>query len=155
MILKESNFVRHHHYYMNIRRWIVNRIYWSIFFQFVLFSLASTYGVGLQHMPSSTSPQHTTRSMVQPHSTTNSRDYYKHLTLELNKCFDDIESFVRSIEVTLGYTKELERDQQRKDKSHSEIDFGFFSFLKFYTHLFIICFFLIFLSVFRRFKTND
>lgn len=43
-------------------------------------------------------------------------DYYKRLTEELNKCFDDIELFVRYLEALMEYTKELERDHRRKDK---------------------------------------
>ncbi|CAF0892941.1 unnamed protein product [Adineta steineri] len=43
-------------------------------------------------------------------------DYYKHLTEELNKCFDDIELFVRYLEALMEYTKELERDHRRKEK---------------------------------------
>ncbi|CAF3557772.1 unnamed protein product [Rotaria sp. Silwood1] len=43
-------------------------------------------------------------------------DYYKRLTEELNKCFDDIELFVRYLEALMEYTKELERDHRRKEK---------------------------------------
>ena len=43
-------------------------------------------------------------------------DHYKRCIEELNKCFDDIESFVRYLEAILEYTKELERDHRRKDK---------------------------------------
>lgn len=52
-------------------------------------------------------------------------DYYKGLTEELNKCFDDIELFVRYLEALVEYTKELERDHRRKDKKSP----GLFSFL--------------------------
>jgi hypothetical protein len=45
-----------------------------------------------------------------------SADHYRHLTDELNKCFDDIELFVRYLESLMEYTKELERDHRRKDK---------------------------------------
>ncbi|CAF4292185.1 unnamed protein product [Rotaria sp. Silwood2] len=64
-------------------------------------------------------PQHSSRTIAQQHSTMVSSDYYKHLTEELNKCFDDIELFVRCIEATMEYTKELERDYRRKDKKSS------------------------------------
>ena len=43
-------------------------------------------------------------------------DYYKNLTDDLNRCFDDIELFVRHLEASTEYTKELERDHRRKDK---------------------------------------
>jgi epidermal growth factor receptor kinase substrate 8 len=43
-------------------------------------------------------------------------DHYKRCIEELNKCFDDIELFVRHLEAILEYTKELERDHRRKDK---------------------------------------
>lgn len=45
-----------------------------------------------------------------------SADYYMRLTSELNKCFDDIELFVRYLEALMEYTKELARDHRRKDK---------------------------------------
>ena len=45
-----------------------------------------------------------------------STEHYRHLTEELNKCFDDIELFVRYLESLMEYTKELERDHRRKDK---------------------------------------
>ena len=49
-------------------------------------------------------------------STIAATDYYQRLTEELNKCFDDIELFVRYLEALMEYTKELERDHRRKDK---------------------------------------
>ncbi len=61
-------------------------------------------------------PQHTPRTVTQQNSTMLSPDHYKHLTEELNKCFDDIELFVRYLESLIEYTKELERDHRRKDK---------------------------------------
>ncbi len=56
-----------------------------------------------------------TRTITQQ-STVAATDYYKRLTEELNKCFDDIELFVRYLESLVEYTKELERDHRRKDK---------------------------------------
>jgi len=56
-----------------------------------------------------------TRTTTQQ-STVAATDYYKRLTEELNKCFDDIELFVRYLEALMEYTKELERDHRRKDK---------------------------------------
>ncbi|CAF1266520.1 unnamed protein product [Rotaria sordida] len=56
-----------------------------------------------------------TRTVTQQ-STLAAADYYKRLTEELNKCFDDIELFVRYLEALMEYTKELERDHRRKDK---------------------------------------
>jgi hypothetical protein len=56
-----------------------------------------------------------TRTITQQ-TTLAATDYYKRLTEELNKCFDDIELFVRYLEALIEYTKELERDQRRKDK---------------------------------------
>lgn len=53
---------------------------------------------------------------VTQQTTVAATDYYKNLTEELNKCFDDIELFVRYLEALTEYTKELERDQRRKDK---------------------------------------
>ncbi len=61
-------------------------------------------------------PQHTPRTINQQNSSITSPDHYKHLTEELNKCFDDIELFVRYLESLIEYTKELERDHRRKDK---------------------------------------
>jgi hypothetical protein len=61
-------------------------------------------------------PQHASRTVTQQNSTILSPDHYKHLTEELNKCFDDIELFVRYLESLIEYTKELERDHRRKDK---------------------------------------
>ncbi|CAF1901629.1 unnamed protein product [Rotaria magnacalcarata] len=55
------------------------------------------------------------RTMTQQ-STVAATDYYKRLTEELNKCFDDIELFVRCLEALMEYTKELERDHRRKDR---------------------------------------
>ncbi|CAF2634063.1 unnamed protein product [Rotaria sp. Silwood2] len=57
-----------------------------------------------------------TRTVVTQQSTSAATDYYKRLTEELNKCFDDIELFVRYLEALTEYTKELERDHRRKDK---------------------------------------
>ena len=56
-----------------------------------------------------------TRSITQQ-STAAATDFYKRLTEELNKCFDDIELFVRYLEALMEYTKELERDYRRKEK---------------------------------------
>ncbi|UJR13914.1 hypothetical protein I4U23_000920 [Adineta vaga] len=56
-----------------------------------------------------------TRTLTQQ-TTVQATDYYKHLTEELNKCFDDIELFVRYLEAVMEYTKELERDYRRKEK---------------------------------------
>ncbi|CAF0750936.1 unnamed protein product [Rotaria sordida] len=64
-------------------------------------------------------PQHSSRTISQPHSTVVSTDHYRRLTEELNKCFDDIELFIRYIEAIMEYTKELERDYRRKDKKSS------------------------------------
>lgn len=50
-------------------------------------------------------------------------DYYKGLTEELNKCFDDIELFVRYLEALMEYTKELERDNRRKEKKSTSMCF--------------------------------
>ncbi len=61
-------------------------------------------------------PQHTPRTLTQQQSTMITVDHYKQLTEELNKCFDDIELFVRYLESLIEYTKELERDHRRKDK---------------------------------------
>jgi len=66
-------------------------------------------------------PQHTSRAVNQQHSTVVSVDHYKHLTEELNKCFDDIELFVRYLESLIEYTKELERDYRRKDKKSTSL----------------------------------
>jgi hypothetical protein len=57
-----------------------------------------------------------TRTIATQQSTIAAADYYKRLTEELNKCFDDIELFVRYLEALIEYTKELERDHRRKDK---------------------------------------
>lgn len=46
-------------------------------------------------------------------------DHYRRLTEELNKCFDDIELFVRYLESLVEYTKELDRDVRRKDRKSS------------------------------------
>ncbi len=61
-----------------------------------------------------------TRSITQQ-STVAATDYYKRLTEELNKCFDDIELFVRYLEALTEYTKELERDHRRKDKRSTSL----------------------------------
>ncbi|CAF0730375.1 unnamed protein product [Adineta ricciae] len=61
-------------------------------------------------------PQHTSRTMSQQNSSIISADYYKRLTSELNKCFDDIELFVRYLEALMEYTRELDRDHRRKEK---------------------------------------
>ena len=53
---------------------------------------------------------------VTQQTTVAATDYYKQLTEELNKCFDDIELFVRYLEAVMEYTKELERDHRRKEK---------------------------------------
>lgn len=69
-----------------------------------------------EHFPTNhptflSTPQNTSRTTHK-----HSADYYKQLTEELNKCFDDIESFVRYLESLVEYTKELERDHRRKEK---------------------------------------
>lgn len=56
------------------------------------------------------------RTTSQQQATVAAADYYKGLTEELNKCFDDIELFVRYLEALMEYTKELERDNRRKEK---------------------------------------
>ncbi len=61
-----------------------------------------------------------TRTITQQ-TTVAATDYYKRLTEELNKCFDDIELFVRYLEALMEYTKELERDQRRKDKKSTSL----------------------------------
>jgi hypothetical protein len=61
-----------------------------------------------------------TRTVTQQ-STVAATDYYKRLTEELNKCFDDIELFVRYLEALMEYTKELERDQRRKDRKSASL----------------------------------
>ncbi|UJR33285.1 hypothetical protein I4U23_020737 [Adineta vaga] len=62
-------------------------------------------------------PQHTTRTASQQNSSSMvSTDYYTRLISELNKCFDDIELFVRYLEALMEYTRELDRDYRRKDK---------------------------------------
>jgi len=65
--------------------------------------------------------QHTSRTINQQHSTMFSTEHYKNLTDELNKCFDDIELFVRYLESLMEYTKELERDYRRKDKKSTSL----------------------------------
>ena len=57
--------------------------------------------------------------MHQQHPTMLSADHYRHLTEDLNKCFDDIELFVRYLESLVEYTKELDRDIRRKDRKSS------------------------------------
>jgi len=54
--------------------------------------------------------------VITQQTVTDATDYYKRLTEELNKCFDDIELFVRYLEALTEYAKELERDHRRKDK---------------------------------------
>lgn len=49
-------------------------------------------------------------------------DHYKRLTIELNKCFDDIELFVRRLEVVTGYTRELERSRRKGKKNHRQLN---------------------------------
>lgn len=61
---------------------------------------------------------------------TDATDYYKRLTEELNKCFDDIELFVRYLEALTEYAKELERDQRRKDKRSPSLPIEFVVFLE-------------------------
>ena len=86
--------------------------------------------------------QQQTRTTIQER-TIEATDYYKRLTEELNKCFDDIELFVRYLEALTEYTKELERDHRRKEKKSTSISFRtFFSFLTFF-------------FFFSGFKTND
>jgi hypothetical protein len=58
---------------------------------------------------------------INQQSTVAATDYYKRLTEELNKCFDDIELFVRYLEALTEYTKELERDHRRKDKRSTSL----------------------------------
>jgi hypothetical protein len=84
-----------------------------------------------------------TRSINQQ-STMAATDYYKHLTEELNKCFDDIELFVRYLEALTEYTKELERDHRRKDKKSGSL------FHKKFVYSILKSLFL-----FSWFKTND
>lgn len=62
--------------------------------------------------------------VVTQQTATAATDHYKRLTEELNKCFDDIELFVRYLEALTEYTKELERDHHRRKekKSTSKID---------------------------------
>jgi hypothetical protein len=59
------------------------------------------------------------RTASQLHTTMPTNDYYKHLTRDLNRCFDDIESFVRHLEMITGYSKNIERDHRRRDKKSS------------------------------------
>ena len=82
------------------------------------FHRSSTFDVffSLQDPTYAAGPQHSSRSVTQQQSTTVSADHYRHLTEELNKCFDDIELFVRYLESLVEYTKELDRDHRRKDK---------------------------------------
>jgi epidermal growth factor receptor kinase substrate 8 len=57
-------------------------------------------------------------------------DYYERLTEELNKCFDDIELFVRHLKTVTNSMKKLERDQRgRNSKSicSLSINFQFFT----------------------------
>lgn len=69
--------------------------------------------------------------VITQQTVTDATDYYKRLTEELNKCFDDIELFVRYLEALTEYAKELERDHRRKDKrSPSSFD-DFFSTVSF------------------------
>jgi len=85
-----------------------------------------------------------TRTLTQQ-STMAAADYYKRLTEELNKCFDDIELFVRYLEALIEYTKELERDHRRKDKrSTSLFNFKLINLIINYFHF-----------CFSGFKTND
>ncbi len=69
-------------------------------------------------------------------STVAATDYYKRLTEELNKCFDDIELFVRYLEALTEYTKELERDHRRKDKKITSMFLSIFDFFMFFVFLF-------------------
>ena len=70
-----------------------------------------------------------TRTITQQ-STIAATDYYQRLTEELNKCFDDIELFVRYLEALTEYTKELEYDYRRKEKrSTSLFDLTIFFFI--------------------------
>jgi len=62
------------------------------------------------------------RTVIQQ-STVAATDHYKRLTEELNKCFDDIELFVRYLEALMEYTKELERDHRRKDRKSASMFF--------------------------------
>ena len=83
-------------------------------FNFMKFSLNIVCFLFINVDPAlSAATQHTPRTMT---SHQHSTDYYKQLTEELNKCFDDIELFVRYLESLVEYTKELERDHRRKDK---------------------------------------
>ena len=43
------------------------------------------------------------------------------MTIDLNKCFDDIELFVRHLEVVTGYTRELERSRRKGKKNHRQL----------------------------------
>ena len=86
-----------------------------VYFTFVTFSIDPTYMHGSQQIRTVT--QQTTLAAT---------DYYKHLTEELNKCFDDIELFVRYLEAVMEYTKELERDYRRKEKKSTSTSHFFF-----------------------------
>ena len=72
--------------------------------------------IGASHLVNSQQ----TRTITQQ-TTIAATDYYKRLTEELNKCFDDIELFVRYLEALTEYTKELERDHRRKEKRSTSL----------------------------------
>ncbi|CAF1571348.1 unnamed protein product, partial [Didymodactylos carnosus] len=77
---------------------------------------ADVYVHGSQYKPSSNEENvMLTTARSSNTSTMVAVDYYKRLTEELNKCFDDIELFVRYLEALFEYTKELDRDR-RKDR---------------------------------------
>lgn len=85
----------------------------------LLFIKGPSYVVNTQQTRTDTQQARTdtqqTRIVTQQ-STVAATDYYKRLTEELNKCFDDIELFVRYLEALMEYTKELDRDHRRKER---------------------------------------
>lgn len=92
-------------------------------------------------MTTTTTTQQRTQTITRE-KTVAATDYYKHLTEDLNKCFDDIELFVRYLEALTEYTKELERDHRRKEKKST--------CKLFFSPIHLLCFFL-----FSGFETND
>ncbi|CAF0737754.1 unnamed protein product [Didymodactylos carnosus] len=82
-----------------------------------LFNLCDVYVRGPQYNSSQESNVLLTTIKSSNTTTLATADYYKRLTEELNKCFDDIELFVRYLEALFEYTKELERDRRKDKKS--------------------------------------